>query len=517
MSADAGMQPDSIRRITAGSVLAQSVVLSLIGQTLPLLVGLLVTPFVIRRLGEEGFGVLSLGWTVLTLSLVFNLGLGRATTKFAAEHLGKGETAKLPSLFWMSVVLNIALGLTGTVIVAAASLWLIKSGVLKVPPALTADAEAMFIVIAVALPFTFVTTTLRGMLEAGQHFVGISWARLVFTTAVFILPALALVFSSHLLPIAWLLTLSRIGETAAYAWLCFRAFPLLRSRSVATSHLRHLFAYSGWLTVTNMLLPLILNMDRFIIGALLSVRAVAYYSVPADLVIRLTTLPSSVVVPLFPAFSALGGEDNHSRLDVLHARSLKYVALSMALVVGFVIAFAHSFLSFWLGAQFAEHGAVVMQIMSIGILVNSMGFLPATVLQAVGRPDLTAKFHLIETPVAVLLMWFLTKRYGIAGAAVAWGVRVVLDLVMLMGATLRMRYLSAAVLSATRCWRAGALALLFVAGGWAMSWVDSVPLRAALIAGGTSFWGIAVVLLALDEVEYRWLRLLPRKVGWVAA
>ena len=267
MSGKSDILPGPPSQMGAGSVLARSVLLNVIGQTLPLLVGVIVTPFIIRRLGGDRFGVLSLAWTILTLSLLFNLGLGRATTKFAAEHLGKGEMAKLPSLFWMSVVLNMALGLIATALVAVGSVWLINDGVLKVPVALATAAKAVFVVIAVALPFTFVTTTLRGMLEAAQHFAEINRARLVFTTSIFVVPALALIVSPRLLPIAWLLTLSRVAEMLAYAWLCLRRFPSLRSPSVATAHLRQLLVYGGWLTVTNMLLPLILNMDRFIIGS----------------------------------------------------------------------------------------------------------------------------------------------------------------------------------------------------------------------------------------------------------
>ena len=517
MSANIGVEPDITRRITAGSVLARSVLLNIVGQTVPLVIGLLVTPFIVRRLGSDGFGVLSLGWTILTLSLVFNLGIGRATTKFAAEYLAREETTKLPSLFWMSVVLNIALGLVATALVASASLWLIRFGVLKIPAALTTEAEAMFIVIALALPFTFITTTLRGMLEARQHFAEISWARLVFTTAVFIVPAVALIFSPHLGPIAWLLTVSRIAETVAYAWLCFRSFPLLRSWAVTTSHLRQLFVYSGWLTVTNVLAPLILNMDRFIIGSLLSVRAVAYFAVPADLVIRLTALPSSVIVPLFPAFAALSVSNDRARVEVLYARSVKYVALSMACVVGIVIAFARPFLFHWLGAEFADNSSLVMQIMAVGILVNSVAFLPYTVLQAVGRPDLTAKCHLVETPISVALMWLLTKQYGIAGTAVAWTARVALDWILLTAITVRLRYLSATTLSLTRCAHAAGLVMLFLAGATATSFVGSLPLRVALTLSGTGVWAAVVAMLALDDVELRWLRLLPRKVGLVAA
>src|SRR5262249_14838303 len=160
-----------------------------------------------------------------------------------------------------------------------------------------------------------------------------------FTAAIFVVPAVALVFSSRLVPIAWLLTLSRVAETAVFAWLCVRRFPALRSITIATSHLRQLLVYGGWLTVTNMLMPLILNLDRFMIRPFSAVRAVPYYAVPADLMTRLSTLASSVVVPLFPAFSALNDDDERGRIGLLYTRSMKYVALSMACTSGLSIAF----------------------------------------------------------------------------------------------------------------------------------------------------------------------------------
>jgi hypothetical protein len=50
-----------------------------------------------------------------------------------------------------------------------------------------------------------------------------------------------------------------------------------------------------------------------------------------------------------------------------------------------------------------------------------------------GRPDLTAKLHLIELPPYLLLLWLLIRVDGIDGAAIIWTARVAADAVALFG------------------------------------------------------------------------------------
>lgn len=54
-------------------------------------------------------------------------------------------------------------------------------------------------------------------------------------------------------------------------------------------------------------------------------------------------------------------------------------------------------------------------------------------IQGAGRPDLTAKLHLIEFPFYLLLVWYMVSVYGINGAAIAWVVRVGVDAIFLFG------------------------------------------------------------------------------------
>src|SRR3954463_9824331 len=91
----------------SGRMLARNTVLNLAGLLIPLLIGVVVIPWIVRGLGLERFGLLSLCWVVLGYFGLFDLGLSRATTKFVAETLSKAETGGLRTLVWTSFVFHI--------------------------------------------------------------------------------------------------------------------------------------------------------------------------------------------------------------------------------------------------------------------------------------------------------------------------------------------------------------------------------------------------------------------------
>jgi O-antigen/teichoic acid export membrane protein len=107
-----------------------------------------------------------------------------------------------------------------------------------------------------------------------------------------------------------------------------------------------------------------------------------------------------------------------------------------------VIAFARQILGFWLGADYAAQGTLVLQILAAGVLINSLAQILFSLLQGLGRPDLVAKFHVIELPLYGVLLWFLLKHMGIAGAALAWTLRVTADALLLFIAVFWLKVVS---------------------------------------------------------------------------
>lgn len=199
-----------------------------------------------------------------------------------------------------------------------------------------------------------------------------------------------------------------------------------------------LVGFGGWVTVSSVIGPILVYLDRFMIGALLSMAAVAYYAAPYEMVTRLWIVPTSLGVALFPAFSTLIGRGQQERLLALLSRSVKWVLLTLGPTVIIVITLARDILQLWLGSAFAAESTLILQILAVGVLVNSLAHVPYSLIHALGRPDLTAKFHLAELPLHVLLAWWLIGRWGAPGAALAWSIRVAVDALLLFIAACRL-------------------------------------------------------------------------------
>ena len=84
--------------------------------------------------------------------------------------------------------------------------------------------------------------------------------------------------------------------------------------------------------------------------------------------------------------------------------------------------------------------------MAVGVLLNSLALIPYSLIQGLGRPDVTAKLHLLELPLYIALVWVLVKNLGLPGAALAWTLRMGIDALLLFGAAWRLRLATLRVL-----------------------------------------------------------------------
>jgi O-antigen/teichoic acid export membrane protein len=416
--------------LTSGRLLARNTVWNLFGNGAPMIVAVLCIPILIRGLGKERFGVLTLAWALIGYASLFDLGLGRALTQLVAKKLGAGEEREIPALAWTSLLLMLLLGVAGAGAVFLISPWLVGRG-LNVPLALQRETLQAFRLLGFSLPFVITTAGLRGLLEAHQRFGLINALRIPMGLFTFAGPLLALPFSKSLVPVVGTLVAGRIAAWAAHLLLCLRVLPEL-GQSIAweRSAAGPLLRFGGWMTVSNLVSALMVMIDRFLIGALVTMTAVAYYATPYEVVTKLWLIPGALVGVMFPAFSTSSAQDRN-RTALLFGRSVKCILLVLFPMVLLLIVLAQDGLRVWLGSEFAANSVHVVQWLAVGVFLNSLALVPSALVQGVGRPDLTAKLQVLELPAYLTALIWLTKKYGIEGAAIAWTGRVALDALIL--------------------------------------------------------------------------------------
>ena len=417
-----------------GSLLLRNTCLNFLGQVLPGLAGLAATPFLIRGLGLEAFGIFSLALVVLGYLGLFDLGLGAATTKYVAESVATGDRQRLAGLVWTSMAMQLCLGVVTGIALAFSAPYLTEK-VFRIPPPMSHDVRTVFYLVAASLPIVLGASCLRGVLEASQRFDLVNVVKVPAAISVSLLPVVGLLCGLGIVGILVLLILSRLGAFLAYAVLCVRCFPsLTRPGFHDVSSWQSLFAYGFWITISNVIGPLFHYLDRVFVGALLSVTALAYYTGPQQFLSGVSIIPASVTATIFPAFSSLNAASRRESIAKVYALSLKTILLTVGPFVVLAVFLARAILRLWLGAEFAEQSTLVLQILLMGALVNSLALCPHSLLRGLGRPDLTAKFHLAELPVFVGVLWFLVKRWGIVGAAWSWTFWVCLNAALLFAA-----------------------------------------------------------------------------------
>ena len=445
------------RRSIAGNTLW-----NLLGNCFPVAVAVVCLPVLKRGLGTERLGIISLAWVVIGYFGLFDLGLSRALTKLVAERIGQRREQEIPSLIWTSLFLMTGLGMVGAILTFLLAPLLVER-LLKVPAALSHEALGSFYWLGAAVPVVVVTAGLRGVLEGVQRFRLATAIRIPMGIFTYLGPAALLPFTHNLVPIIAVLVLGRVIACVAHFWACFRAMPSLRS-DFGFHHpsAKPLFIFGSWMTVSNVLSPLMVTFDRFLIGSVISIAAVAYYSIPYEVVTKLWLISTALVGVLFPAFSATSHLDR-ARLVFLYECGVKYIFIVLLPLALVVVIFAPEGLALWLGSDFSHNSAPVARFLAVAVLINSMAHVPFTHLQSVGRPDLTAKFHLMELPVYLVALFFLAHHFGITGVAVAWLLRILVDSFLLFWFSFRLLPECRFIVTRLPLMIAGALAFSLVA------------------------------------------------------
>lgn len=398
---------------------------NLTGQLVPLAAGLAVLPFLIQAVGLDRYGFLTLVWVLVGYASVFDFGISRVLIRVVAQRLAKDDRA---GAHHMARVGMSFLGLFGLIVgslFAAGSSWLVDN-VVKLPPELQAEALNAMWLLAASIPFVMLTTGYSGVLSAYQQFRGQNLVRAVMGVASYVGPLLVALWLNRLDALVAFILLMRGIATLAHAWLVarncgFRFVPLAPDK--ASTH--ELFSLGGWVSVSNIVGPFLSYLDRLLLGALVPVRMVAFYATPFDLVSRSSALPYSMMSALFPAFAAVEHGSEAARKLMLD--SLRQLYVLMLPVVFFLVVMAQPGLRLWLGSEFAERSTLVLQLLALGVFLNTLAQAPATLIQAAGAPRLMALLHLAELPIFIATLYYFTTWWGILGTALAACLRSGLD------------------------------------------------------------------------------------------
>jgi len=398
---------------------------TLAGQVAPLGVSLIATPFVIRMLGAEGYGVLILVGLIPNYLGFADFGMGIASTKFASEAYAAGDSEKEARTVRTAALI----ALIGSVPVAAAIFFFSNTAItaFNVPPELHSEANLALKLASVTFVIGFLNNIfntpqltrlrmdLNTFVNSGFRMLGLLATPIVIYLGGGILGAVAVLL------IVTLLTL------AAHLYVSGKLLNQLFQFTVDRSLIRPMLKFGGALLIALIAAGLLMHVEKIILTTMTSVETLAHYSVAFTFSTMATMFAAAMMQALIPAFSQLLSPEKEQELGKLFTRAIRINVILMLPCLTALFIIARPFFTTWAGEEFGRESAFPFQILLFGLFFSIVAYVPLSLLIASGRTALMAKVYWCELVIYVVLVVICTWLLGAVGTAIAYSVRVIGD------------------------------------------------------------------------------------------
>lgn len=404
---------------------------TLAGQIAPLAVSLFTTPFTIRLLGAEGYGVLILIGLIPTYLGFADFGMSLASTKFGSEAYAENNPEKEARIIRTAALI----ALISSVPIAAGLMIFARQIIelFNVPPNLQPEAVTALRIAAVTFVINFLCgifntpqlarlrMDLNTFINAGTRILGLIATPIAIYLGFGIVGAVTVLLTASLLQLAGQIFFSR------------RLLPALIGFTVDRKTMRPLARYGGPLVIGSIAGLILANGEKGILGYTVNSSELAYYSLAFTLANTITFFSGSITQSLLPAFSRLSLIKYRNELKSLYFRMIRVsLMITIPLIIGISV-ISEPFLRIWAGEEFERNSSVPFYLLLLGLTVNIMAYFPHATLLALGQSQTIAKIYWIEIVPYTFATYYLSLNFGANGAASAWAIRVIVDAILLFG------------------------------------------------------------------------------------
>ncbi|MBT9138602.1 MAG: hypothetical protein DDT31_01171 [Syntrophomonadaceae bacterium] len=177
---------------------------------------------------------------------------------------------------------------------------------------------------------------------------------------------------------------------------------------------------------------LISTSDRFFIANYLGTEQVGIYAVS----VQLTTLLHLLIAPVFliavPYISEMWAKRDIQGIQQIRTK-LTYVVLSSAILCLIFTISGKSILSIAFGETYVE-GYLALVILSWGVFFYLLYLVVGNILGCVDEAPAAAKIVIVSAPINIILNYFLVRRMGIEGVALATAITYMTMMLLSLGA-----------------------------------------------------------------------------------
>ncbi len=465
-----------------------------------LLTGIIVTPFVIRYLGTEEYGLLTLITLLIGYLGFADLGMGVASTKFGAEALARGDRDGESAVVWTSMLVTMLPVLAFAGFLAFLGRLLLEGIFALSPrdlqhagPALRIAAGAL---IASAATGVFNTSQLVRMkvgLNSGIN-VACRIGQALFTLVV-------LFAGGRLVAVTGVIAFAAISTACLNFVVSARLSPGILQPRVDRHLVAPLLRFGAAVVAAAVIGTVVIHGEKFLLVRFASVAKLAYYNVSVTLAGVLGMIPAAISVPLMPGFVQLRAAGDRVGSQRVYGSMLRLIILGSLPAAVILCVLARPFIAVWAGPDFGRESALPLYVLAFGWLFHSASYVPRSLLPAWNQVGLLPRYQAYELVPYFMLSAVLISRFGGTGAAAAWSLRVIFEAFLLFRATRRICGIEASLLGGNQAGYASAIACLFIPVGLVLFISSPLPVLFGVTAVSVACYGLLIRFFILTREE----------------
>ena len=411
--------------------LIKNICSSWLGLVVNVATGIIISPFILHRLGEEAFGLWVLVFSITGYYGLFDFGIRSSLVKYVAKFEATGDQEELShiintSLFSYSCACLVLLALTT---VGAAFL----DKVIHVQHGYVTTAKILFFMVGAALALGFPLAVFGGVLEGLQKFYLINAINIINTIlrAVFIVIALnqgyGLLMAAFITAVLPLIN----GLVNAFNALRLTKVPIAL-HFVTKDTFKRIFSYGSVTFMFSLARNLRFKTDALVIGTFLSAAAITPFAIGGRIVDYMNNLVDSMAQVFTPMSSHFEAKGDIDRLRSIYIGGNRACALVVFPVCFGLIILGKSVIEVWMGAKYIAASYPVLLVLLIPSTIRMAQATSSRVLFGMARHKVLAVVVLLEGVANLVLSIILVRPYGIVGDAVGTAIPLLFTYVVFL-------------------------------------------------------------------------------------
>jgi len=382
-------------------------------------IAFLISPFVVRHLGNSAYGVWVLIGSLTGYLGLLDLGVRGAVTRYVSRFHALEDHKEASRVASSALMIFIGAGILAILVSVILAIFAVDA--FHLPPTYRVAARVILAIAGVNIAVSLASGVFGGILIALQRFDVTNLVEVVSGILRAAAIVVALLRGQGLIALAVVQLLFAVANCVIYARISLREYPQLRVniRHCDLQHLRMIFSFSVYAFLITISINLIFYTDSIVIGAFLPVSLITFFAIAGNLMNYSRDLISGISIIAAPKASGMDAEEDREGVRRVLLKSAQFSSIVMLPIAMTFMLRGTTFIRLWMGAEYAEQSGHVLWILTLAAIFMAGAQAAGSTMIGIGKHRLLAKVQIGEALCNLGLSVLLVRQWGIVG--VAWG------------------------------------------------------------------------------------------------